>query len=135
MHTLIEQCIRQKMIFFSRNFLLICNLTFFGVSLGMSRVNSGEELDTGVIPAWKSQQDLQNSHVYLDFHSLEWGFGAPGLWQQLVLLGEWGSICQRQIWHGCDVWAGVSAGCLPGKLHENMPGCRNAVRSSITPSV
>lgn len=72
MYTLIQQCIIQKILnFLPRNFLLICNLVFFGVSLGMPSVNSGEELDIGAITVCKSQQDLQNRHVYVDSHSRE----------------------------------------------------------------
>lgn len=72
MYTLIQYFITQKILnFLPRNFLLVCNLVFFGVSLGMPSVNSGEELNIGVITACKSQQDLQNRHVYLDSHSLE----------------------------------------------------------------
>lgn len=66
--------------FFTKKFSVCLLFDFFAVFWGKPRVNSGEELDTGVIPMCKSQQDLQNRNVYLDFHSLEWGFGAPGLW-------------------------------------------------------
>lgn len=57
--------------FLPRNFLLIYSLTFFDVSLGMASLNSAEDLNTGVMPVYKFQQDLQNRHVYLDAHSLE----------------------------------------------------------------
>lgn len=57
--------------FLPRNFLLIYSLALFDVSLGMHSLNNAEELSTGVIPAHKLQQDLQNTHVYLDAYSLE----------------------------------------------------------------